>query len=331
MKRRQVLASLIGAAAILPAGIRAAPADGPRRIGVLMPFEPDDREGEDRLDAFVKGLFGLGWTPQTNLRLDVRWAIGAAGRIQAAAAEIVDLRPDAILVSNVPHLRAVARATRTVPIVFAQVIDPVSQGFVQDLAHPGGNITGFTNFVASMPGKWLDLIRAVVPGLSRLLLIYHPDTTPAATFIRPVEEEAAEFGLGVASAGVRNADDIVRAFAGFDGQPGHSGLFVMPSFPTAHNRQHIVDLATRHRLPGVFPYRYFTTIGGLMSYGIDTAEPYRRAAAYVDRILKGASPADLPVQQPTKFVLTVNLRTARTLGITMPPPLLAVIDEAIER
>lgn len=328
MRRRQFIAGC--AALSVPCRARAQAGYQKRRIGVLGAFKPDDREGQARHQAFISGLSKLGWDQGRNLEVDVRWA-NSTESIQATASELLDTHPDAILVSNVPFLRALQQLTQKVPVVFAQVIDPLAQGFVSSLAHPGGNITGFTDFVSTMPRKWLDLIRTVAPGTADVLLIYHPETTPRERFIRPVEDAAASHGINVESVGVSQAEDIRQAFAHYDRHRGRAGLFVMPSFPTAANRRLIVDLAASGRVPAIYPYRYFATIGGLLSYGIDTVEPYRRAASYIDRILKGANPGDLPVQQPTEFVLTINLRTAGALGLSVPQSLLAIADEIIDQ
>lgn len=328
MQRREFI-TLIGGAAAWPLAARAQQPERMRRVGVLMPFPPNDDEGQARFAAFVLGLQKRGWVEGKNLRMDTYWVQGSADRLQASVKELMKQTPEVILVSNVAVVAALRKETRAVPTVFAQVIDPVGQGFVQSLAHPGENITGFTNFKSTMPGKWLELVKDIAPRVARALLIYHPETTPHAKYILPVEAAGRAIGLAVNSVGVRQAADIDAAIKEFTPEPNGS-LIIMPSGPTAVHRQLIVDLASRYRLPAIYPFRYFVKIGGLISYGIDTLDPYRRAAGYVDRILKGATPADLPVQQPVKFELVINLKSAKVLGLKIPDRIVAIADEVVE-
>jgi putative tryptophan/tyrosine transport system substrate-binding protein len=323
MRRREFI-SLLGGAAALPLAAKAQ--HRTRRIAVLMPFGTNDSEGQARVAVFRGGLAELGWIEGQNLHIDYRWADDPLTQLQPYASELVEQMPDAILASSTAPVAALLQATRTIPIVFGQVFDPVRQGFVASLAHPGGNVTGFTNFESAMPGKWLELVRDLAPQMTRVLLIYHPETTPHDEFVRGLEMAAPALGLKLAAMPVRDASNIENAFNGF----ASAGLIVFPAVVTGTHRQLIIDLAARNRMPAVYPFRYFVAIGGLLSYGIDPLESFRRAALYVDRILKGEKPANLPVQQPTKFELVINLNTAKALGLTVPPLLLARADEVIE-
>ena len=291
-----------------------------------MPFGVDDSEGQARVAVFRSKLAELGWIEGQNLHVDYRFAEDPLNQLRSYASELVAQMPDAILASSTAPVAALMEATSTIPIVFGQVIDPVRQGFVSSLAHPGGNVTGFTNFEAATPGKWLELARELAPQITRLLAIYHPETTPHDQFVRGVEEAAPALGLKLAVMPVRNASDIEHAFDGL----AHTGLIVFPAVVTGTHRQLIIELAARNRMPAVYPFRYFVTMGGLLSYGIDPLESFRRAALYVDRILKGEKPANLPVQQPTKFELVINLKAAKAIGLEVPPMLLARADEVIE-
>ncbi len=324
MKRREFIAMFGGAAATWP--LAAYAQRGTRRIGVLMPFASSDSEGQARVAVFRGRLAELGWIEGQNLQIDYRWADDPITQLQPYASELVQQMPDAILVSSTAPVAALLKATRTIPIVFGQVIDPVRQGFVASLAHPGGNVTGFTNFEAGMPGKWLELARDLGPQITRVLVIYHPETTPHDEFVQGLETAAPALGLKLTAVPVRDASDIGHAFDGFE----LAGLVVFPAVVTGTHRQLILDLAARNRMPAVYPFRYFAAEGGLLSYGIDPLESFRRAALYVDRILKGEKAGNLPVQQPTKFELVINLKTANTLGLRIPERLLALADEVIE-
>jgi putative tryptophan/tyrosine transport system substrate-binding protein len=324
VRRREFITLLGGAAAARP--FPAYAQHRTRRIGVLMPFGSNDPKGRARVAVFRGGLAELGWIEGQNLHIDYRWAEDPLTQLQPYASELVEQMPDVILASSTAPVAALLQATRTIPIVFGQVIDPVRQGFVASLAHPGGNVTGFTNFESAMPGKWLELARDLARQMTRVLLIYHAETTPHDQFVRGLETAAPALGLKLAAMPVRDASDIERAINGFS----LGGLIVFPVVVTGTHRQLIVDLAARNRMPAIYPFRYFVAIGGLLSYGIDPLESFRRAAFYIDRILKGEKPANLPVQQPTRFELVINLNTAKALGLVIPPTLLARADEVIE-
>jgi putative tryptophan/tyrosine transport system substrate-binding protein len=329
MKRRALILALGGAAAAWPFAARAQQGQRMRRIGVLMPFAEFDPEGRSRVATFLDGLRQLGWFDGRNLRIDYRWTADPAARLHADVLALVEQMPEAILVSSTAPVAALLQATRTIPIVFAQVLDPVRQGFVASLAHPGGNATGFTNFESAMLGKWLELAKDLAPQVTRALLIYHPETTPHDQFVRPVETAAPPLGLQVTAVGVRDASGIVHAFDDFAPR-SDAAVIVFPAVVTGTHRQLILDLAARNRTPAVYPFRYFVVMGGLASYGISPLEAFRRAASYIDRILKGEKPANLPVQQPTKYELVINLKTAKALGLDVPATLLARADEVIE-
>jgi putative ABC transport system substrate-binding protein len=264
------------------------------------------------------------------VKLDYRWAGSDVERLRTFASELVALAPDVLLAGSSPSLAALHRATATVPIVFVLVSDPVGQGFVQSLAHPGGNITGFSNFEFSTIGKWVDLLNGIVPGIRRIALIFNPDTAPYTQhYLRPFDDAAKSFAAEPITAPVRSEADIESATSALFGKGG-GGIIVMSDPFTLTHRKVIISLAARYRLPAVYPFRYFVSDSGLLSYGVDTPDLFRRSASYVDRILKGANPADLPVQQPTKFELAINLKTAKELGVTISDKLLALVDEVIE-
>jgi putative ABC transport system substrate-binding protein len=270
----------------------------------------------------------VGWTEGRNLRLEYRWAAGDAALLRKQATELVGLAPDLILATSTPVLAAL-RQENPLPIVFVQVTDPIGGGFVPNLARPGGSLTGFTSFEFTIGSKWLEALKHVAPAVTRVALIFNPDTAPFAhMFWQPVEDAAPSFDVEPMQAPVRDVGEIERTVAAFARQNG--GLMVLPDVSTTNHRDLIIALAARHRLPAVYPYRYFATSGGLMSYGSDLADVYRRAASYVDRILKGAIPGDLPVQAPAKFEFVINLKTANALGLTVPPLWLGRADEVIE-
>ena len=294
-----------------------------------MPFANDDPEGQARVAVFRAALHELGWVEGQNLLIAYRWAADPRTQLASFALELAEQKPDAILASSTATVTASLQTTRTIPIVFGQVIDPVRQGFVESLANPGGNITGFTNFELAMPGKWLEIAKDLAPHITRVLLIYHPETTPHDQFVQSVETAAPALGLNLAATGVNDAAGIEHAFDDF-APKSDSALIVFPAVVTGTYRQLIIELATRLRMPAVYPFRYFVVIGGLASYGINPLESFRRAAFYIDRILKGEKPANLPVQQPTKFELVINLKTAKALGLNVPAALLARADEVIE-
>ena len=326
-KRREFI-TLVGGAAMWPLAARAQQGERMRRIGVLMSMPADDPEGQARLTGFLQGLQELGWTAGRNARIDYRWAADDAGRPKYAA-ELVALTPDVILASTSPSVAALQQASRTVPIVFAAVTDPVGQGFVGSLARPGGNTTGFALYEYGISTKWLQLLKEIAPGMMRVAVIRDPTLPFTSGELGAIQGAAPSLRVEVSPLGVRDAGEIegnITEFArGLNG-----GLIVLGSVLTQAHRDLIIKLADQHRLPSIYTTRYFVADGGLMSYGPDRVDLYRRAAGYVDRILKGEKPADLPVQAPTKYELVINLKTAKALGLEVPPTLLARADEVIE-
>ncbi len=328
MRRREFITLLGGAAAALPRGVRAQQGDRMRRIGVLIGVA-DDAEGQARLAAFRKGLQEWGWAEGRNVQLDVRFAAAEPERARAYAAELIGSAPDVILANGAAVIAALQRQTRTIPIVFAQVVDPVNSGFVESLARPGGNITGFASLDYGFSAKWLEMLKAVAPRVTRVGVLRDPTIPAASGQLGAILAVASSFGVEVTALDIRDPAAIESALETLSRAP-NGGLIVLATpFATVH-LQLIVALAAQHRLPAIYPYRYFATGGGLISYGIDNSDLWRRAASYVDRILKGAKPADLPVQAPTKFELILNLKTARALGLDIPATLLARADEVIE-
>ena len=328
MKRREFITLLGGAAAAAwPLAARAQQAERVRRIGVLMNVGADDPEGQARIVAFVQGLQQSGWSDGRNVRIDIRWGGGDPERIRKYAAELVALAPDGILATSTPAVAALQQATHTVPIVFVLVIDPVGGGLVANLARPGGNTTGFTVFEYGMSGKWVELLKEIAPGVRRVAVLR--DLATGIAQLAAIQAVAPSFSVELSVIGVQDADEIESAVAAFARSP-NGGLIVTASPLALIYRELISMLAARHRLPAVYSFRYFVTAGGLISYGPNSIDPYRRAAGYIDRILKGEKPAELPVQAPTKYELVINLKTARALGVTVPPALLARADEVIE-
>ncbi len=326
MRRRDFIAALGGAVVAWP--LPAPAQERVRRVAVLMNVGAEDPDAQLRLAAFQQGLQPLGWTVGRNLRIDHRWATGEADRFRQAAAELMQLTPDVVVVAGAAVL-AVQRSSRTVPIVFVQAVDPVGAGFVTSLARPSGNATGFMQFEYSLAGKWLQLLREIAPGVNRVGLLRDPATPAGIGQWAALQVATEPTGLELSTLSVRDAREIERGIAAFASEP-NGGLIVAVGGSGAVNRQAIIENIARHRMPAVYPYRYMAADGGLISYGIDLIEHYRQAAGYVDRILKGAKPGDLPVQRPTKYLLTINLKTAKALGIAMPPALLARADEVIE-
>jgi putative ABC transport system substrate-binding protein len=326
MRRRGFLA-LLGSAAAWPLAAQAQ--DRVRRIGVLMNLAADDPEGQARIAAFHQGLQEWGWTIGRNVRIDVRWETGDADRIRRYAAELVALAPDVILTSASAAMAAVQQTSRTVPIVFVNIIDPVGAGYVASLARPGGNATGFTPFEYGLSGKWLELLKQIAPGVTRAAVLRDPAVGSGIGQFAIIQAVAPSFGVELRPIDVRDPEEIEHAVVAFARLPS-SGLIIVGAPSVVVYRHLIITLAARHRLPAVYPFAYFTRNGGLISYGPDTVDPYRLAAGYVDRILKGEKPADLPVQAPTKYELVINLKTAKTLGLEVPPTLLARADEVIE-
>jgi ABC-type uncharacterized transport system substrate-binding protein len=329
VKRRQFITLLGGAAAAWPLAARAQQPGGIRRIGNLMNVAETDRESPARIAAFVEGLQQAGWIDDRNVRIDHRWAAGDAERYRRYAAELVALAPDVILATAGPSVVALQQATRTVPIVFVQLIDPVGAGLVASLARPGGNITGFTAFEYGMSAKWLELLKEIAPRVTRVAVVRDPGITAGIGQFAAIQVAAPSFGVELTPVDGRDAGEIERAVAAF-AHGANGGLIVTASPAIAARRELIMTLAARHRLPAVYPFRYYVDGGGLIGYGSEWTDQYRRAAGYVDRILKGDKPADLPVQAPTKYELAINLKTANALGLEVPPTLLARADEVIE-
>jgi ABC-type uncharacterized transport system substrate-binding protein len=329
VKRRDFITLLGSAAAAWPLAARAQQGERMRRIGVLMNLAADDAEGQARIAEFLQGLQQLGWTDGSNVRVDYRWAAGDAGRFQRYAEELLAFAPDVILASATPSVQALQRATRTVPIVFVSVTDPVGAGFVQSLARPGGNTTGFLQFEFGLSGKWLELLKEVAPDVTRAVVLRDPDVGTGTTQFAVIQAMAPLLRVEVNPVNVRDPSEIRRALEAF-ARSSNGGLIVTASALAVRHRDLITMLAARHRLPAVYPFRYFVTASGLICYGPNELEQYRQATGYVDRILKGEKPADLPVQAPTKFELVINLKTAKALGLEVPPTLLARADEVIE-
>jgi putative ABC transport system substrate-binding protein len=329
VRRRKFFALLGGAAAAWPLAARAQQTERVRRIGVLMNLAADDTEAQARLAAFLQGLQELGWTVGRNVQIDYRWGAADPDRIRKSAPELVALAPDVIMATSSPATAALLQTTRTVPIVFVQVADPVGAGLVASLAQPGGNATGFSVFEYGISVKWLELLKEVAPRVTRAAILRDPTIAAGIGQMGAMQGVAPGFGVELHPLGVRDAGEIERVIAAF-ARSANGGLIVTASPLTVVHRELIISLAVRHRLPAVYPLRFFVTDGGLVSYGPDSIDPYRRAAGYVDRILKGEKPADLPVQAPTKYELVINLKTAKTLGLEVPPTLLARADEVIE-
>jgi putative ABC transport system substrate-binding protein len=330
-RRREFITLLGGAAAAWPFGAWAQQPGRMRRIGVFVNLVEGDREGKRSVEAFQHDLRKLGWIEGRNIDVDYRWSPGAdTRRIRATAADLVASSPDLILASATEGLAAFGDATSSIPIVFVSVSDPVGQGFVSNLARPGGNITGFTAFEFSMGGKWIGILKEIAPDLAHVAVIFNPKTAPYfALFLRSIETAALSVGVRWVAAPVNDAADIEQAIAALAREPNGGLICPSDSFTSVH-RNTIIPLAARHRLPAIYAWREFAPDGGLVTYGIDRVDLYRRAASYVDRILKGTKPGDLPVQEPTKFELVINLRTARALGLTVPDKLLVAADEIIE-
>jgi len=329
--RRTFLAGIAAAVAPRTLAAQAQPRDGMRRLGVLMGQPASDPEVQARAAALVQGLGALNWREGGNLRIDWRWASGDPALFERYAAELVALGPEVLLAgSSSPAVKALRQQTSTIPIVFVSVIDPVGQGFVESLARPGGTITGFSLYDPPMAGKWLGMLTQIAPPVARVAVLFNPATTPyAGLMMRAIAEAAPSLAVAVRAAPVRDDAEIEARMAGLAHEE-RGGLLVLPGNFTFVHREAIVAIAARHRLPAIYPFRFFTAAGGLMSYGIEQEDLFRRAADYVDRLLKGAKPADLPVQNPTKFEMVINLKTAKALGVTFPPSLLAAADEVIE-
>jgi putative tryptophan/tyrosine transport system substrate-binding protein len=329
MRRREFITLLGGAAAAWPIAARAQQAEPMRRVGILLPAAADDAEYQARVGAFLQGLALLGWTIGRNLRIDTRWATANAAEIRRHAAELAALAPDVILAHGASTVGPLLQATRTVPIVFPVVSDPVAAGFVDSLARPGGNATGFVVFEYSLSGKWLELLKQIAPSVTRAAVFRDPALPPGIGQFSAIQAVAPSLGVEVIPVNVREAGEIERAVAAF-ARSSNGGLIVTSSGLAELHRDLIITRAARHKLPAVYFERFFVAAGGLISYGPDQVDQYRQAAGYVDRILKGEKPADLPVQAPVKYELLVNLKTARALGLEVPTTLLATADEVIE-
>jgi putative ABC transport system substrate-binding protein len=330
LNRRDFITLLGGAAAAWPVAVRAQQPQHMKRIGILVGLPEGDPEGERWAQAFLRELPELGWRRGTNVQIDLRWVATDFDRMQAIARELVQSQPDLIEVTSTPATGAILRETRNIPVVFAIVSDPVGSGFIQSLAQPGGNATGFINIEASLGGKWVELLKEIAPRTSRASILFNPKTAPQTAYYRPsLETAAASLGMEVTTSPVSDRDEIEKVIVGLE---QNAGLIVVPDIFTAAQSQRdlIVLLAARHRIPVIYTVAQFIRAGGLVSYGVDLPALQRRAATYVDRILKGAKPQDLPVQLPTKFEFVINLRSAKSLGLEIPSTLLARADEVIE-
>ena len=329
MRRRDFIVLLGGTAATWPLAVRAQQTKQMRRIAVLMVMGADDPEGQARVAAFTQGLQQLDWTVGQNVQTDYRWASVNAEELRKYAAELVALKPDVILAHSSSAVALLLQATRTVPIVFTNVADPVGAGYVDSLARPGGNATGFTVFEYAMGGKWLELLKEIAPHVTRAAVVRDSTIAAGPAEFGAIQAVAPSLGVELRPVDIRDASEMERAITLFAGSP-NGGLIVTGSAAATIHRQLIVALAARHQLPAVYYTRYFVTGGGLISYGPDYVDQFRRAATYVDRVLKGEKPADLPVQTPTKYQTVINLKTAKAQGLTVPPALLARADEVIE-
>ncbi|MGA7389474.1 MAG: ABC transporter substrate-binding protein [Pseudolabrys sp.] len=330
MRRREFII-LFGSttAAVLSSFNARAQSEKMRRIGVLMNISADDGEAQPRITAFVQELQQLGWTVGRNVQVDYRWGAGEADKYRKYAAELAGLLPDVLVASNTSSVRALQRAARTIPIVFASAVDPVGGGLVASLARPGGNITGFSAFEFGLSGKWLELLKEIAPGVTQVAVLRDPTTTGGTGQFGALRAAAPSSGMEVIPVDIHDPAEIERALAAF-ARKQNGGIVVVSGALAGAHRELIIKLAAVNRLPAVYPFRFFVAGGGLMSYGPDRMEPWRGAAGYVDRILKGEKPDDLPVQAPTKYELVINLKTAKALGLTVPPSVLTRADEVIE-
>ena len=330
MRRRDFTKGIVGSAAAWPFAALAQQSERMRRIGVLTPYSESDPYAKAQFGAFVQGLTELGWSEGHNLRMDVRWAAGDLDRVRVYAKELVTLQPDVILVDSTPQTAALQRETRTIPIVFVVVSDPVGSGFVAGLPRPGGNMTGFSNQDPSMGGKWVELLTEIAPNLSRVAAMFNPDTAPfvRSYYLPPFEAAARSLKVEPVVVLVHSDTEIETAITSLGRESG--GLVIMPDAFLVSHRASIISLANRNNVPAVSQTSFITRDGGLISYGPDLADLYRRGADYVDRVLRGTKPSELPVQLPAKFEMAVNLKTAKSLGLTVPPALLARADAVIE-
>jgi putative ABC transport system substrate-binding protein len=329
MKRREFITLIGGAAAAWPVAARGQQSGGTRRIAVWVGGAETDAQAQRRATALREALRELGWIEGRNIAIEYHWAIMEGEQVRAETVELVARNPDVIVTTGAPTLAAAHKVTRTIPIVFVLVTDPVSDGFVASLANPGGNITGFTIFEHSFAGKWLEMLKEAAPAMTRVAVMQNPDHPAWEGYLRAINAVAPALGVEVTPAPVQNAAEIERALEAFAIIP-NGALILLPGGLAVNHRELVADLAKRYRLPSIYSLRIFPTSGGLMSYGVVLTEPYRQAATYVDRILKGAKPADLPVQASAVFELVINLKTAKALGLDIPPTLLARADEVIE-
>jgi ABC-type uncharacterized transport system substrate-binding protein len=330
VRRREFITLVGGSAAVWPLAVRAQQPERLRRIGALIGFAENDPAVQSWLAAFRGALTKLGWTEGSNLRIEVRWAGDDPDRMKTFAKELVDLRPDAILSVTTPVTGALIRETQTIPIVIVTVADPISSGFVAKLGRPGGNLTGFALYEPSMGGKWLELLKRIAPGVTRVALLFNPTTSvPVKFYMSSIEAAASSFAIQASTAPVHVKDEIEGVIAALAGNPG-AGLIVMPDLFNTINRDSIIAAAARYRVPAIYFFRSYADAGGLASYGPDFAEQYPQAAEYIDRILKGEKPGDLPIQMPVKVPLIINLKTANALGLDLPLRLLNAADEVIE-
>ena len=329
MRRREFI-TLLGGAAAWPLAARAQQGERMRRVGVLMMYAESSLEAQSWVAAFREGLEKLAWADRRNIQIDYRWATSDVQMIERSAKDLIALHPDLILSSSTPTTAALLQQTRSIPVIFANIVDPVGSGFVTSLSRPGGNATGFINLDPAQAGKWLELLKEIAPRLARVVMPFNPATAPyAEIYVAPFKAAAASLGVQPIVAPFRDMVDLEAIMAAQSRQP-NSGFVPVPDGFTIANRTEIVSLAARHRLPAVYSNRPFATAGGLLSYGNDIVDNYRRAAAYVDRVLKGEAPSQLAVQFPVKFELVINLKTAKALGLEIPPTLLARADEVIE-
>jgi len=326
MRRRDFITLLCGATAAWPLAASAQEPERIRRIGVLMAYAKDNPEGRVRIAAFIRELQQLGWTDGHNVKIEYRWD---TGDLRKAATELLASSPDVIFASPTPSVAALQQTTHTVPIVFTQVADPVSAGFVSSLAKPGGNVTGFTSFDYNTAVKWLELLKEIAPKVARVGVIREPTVTSSIGQLAAINSVARSFGVEVSPLGGSNAKDIERTITEFARRP-NGGLILAASPLAINNPRLVISLAAQHRLPATYPFRFFVAEGGLVSCGPDSVEPHRQAARYVDRILKGEKPSDLPVQAPTQYELVINLKTAKALGLTVPQAVLSRADQVIE-
>jgi putative ABC transport system substrate-binding protein len=330
MKRRDFMIA-VGTALACPCATLAQQSERRARLGVLSTLNETDPEAQAMVTALDRALEGLGWVSGRNLSIERRWGAGDPNRVADLAQELVALKPDICVAYTTPSVLALKKETRTIPIVFVQVSDPIGSGFIANLAHPGGNITGFTNFEASMVSKWAELLKEMAPTIRRIAYLFNPETAPYVPryYEKPLEASARALGTELSANPVHSAGDIDSVIAALGSPPG-GGLIVLPDSFNILHRGRIVALAAQHRVPFISPYRFAVLEGGLMAYGVDQVELFGRAAGYVDRILRGAKPADLPVQAPTKFELVINLKTAKAIGIAVPQSLLVAADAVIE-